>query len=183
MHPKLFDLALIIGLGILYPVVHLANAWLFSFAEVSPNIGLIYLPAFLRLMNVLVLGKLRGTVAGLLGGVLLVLADPSPDPLLLRAANIACSAAGPLIAVLLFEHWRKRPVNLLSLPDLAQVTVLYCLANALVHHLVWALIAPQNFRSPDQVLWMILGDMLGTLIGAYLLKWGLGRMPPARPLA
>lgn len=181
-HKQLFDIALIIGLAIVFPLLHEANSWLFAFAEISPNIGLIYLPAFLRLLNVLILGKFKGTLAGLLGGMILILVNDEALTTL-NLANVVCSSAGPLIAVLLFEHWHKRSVNLLSLKDLGQVTLIYCLANALVHHLAWALISPSHLRSPEQVLWMVIGDLLGTLAGAYLLKWTAGRLrrpaPPA----
>ena len=72
--PERFDrmnALLIIALAELFPVVHIANGWLFKFAEITPHISLIYLPAFLRLANVLVLGPRNGTLATLLGGVLL----------------------------------------------------------------------------------------------------------------
>lgn len=59
---------LIILFAIIFPVVHIVNGWVFKFAEVSPHIGLIYLPAFMRLANVLILGRANGTVATLLGG-------------------------------------------------------------------------------------------------------------------
>lgn len=178
--PKLLDLGLVIGLGILYPLVHTANGWVFSFAEISPNIGLIYLPAFLRLLNVLVLGKFKGTLAGLLGGLILLAAD-TEHPLPLAVVNMLCSSAGPLVAVLLFEHWRQRPVNLVSLADLGMVTVIYCVANALLHHFAWALVAPHMLGAPGQVLGMVLGDLVGALFGAYLLKWSAERLGISQP--
>jgi hypothetical protein len=171
----LLNVALVIGLGLLFPLVHIANGWLFSFAAVSPDVGLIYLPAFLRLLNVLVLGKFKGTVAGLLGGLIL-LAVQDRHPLPLELVNMVCSSAGPLVAVLLFEFWRQRRVNLLSLADLGLVTLIYCLANAISHHFAWALMAPHMLGSPTQVLWMVTGDLIGALIGAYLLKWTAERL-------
>jgi len=182
-HKHLFDFALILALGVLFPLLHKANGWLFAFAEISPNIGLIYLPAFLRLLNVLVLGKFKGTLAGLLGGFILLQFNDL-DPVPLSVVNMLCSSAGPVLAVLLFEHWRGRSVNLLSLKDLGLVTLIYCLTNATLHHFAWALIAPGHLREPQQVLWMMIGDLLGTLIGAYLLKWAAARLqPPAPPVA
>ncbi len=181
MKPNLtFDIAPIVGLGLAYPLVHLANAWVFSFAELSSNIGLIYLPAFLRLLNVLVLGKFKGTLAGLLGGLVLLL-NNTEQPLDLKLVNMLCSSAGPLVAVLLFEHWRRRPVHLASLADLGAVTLIYCLANALLHHFAWALMAPAMLGSPGQVLAMVMGDLIGALIGAYLLKWTAGRLGLTHP--
>lgn len=83
---------LILGLGLLFPVVHSANGWLFSFIELTPNVSWIYLPAFLRLLNVLVLGKLKGTLATLLGGMVLLGVDKQDNTLLLDAAHILSSA-------------------------------------------------------------------------------------------
>lgn len=176
----MLDTLLIIGLALAFPLLHQANSWMFSFLEISPNVALIYLPAFLRLLNVLLLGKLRGTVAGLLGGALLILATDSSDPMALRITNMVCSSASPVVALLLFEYWRRRGVELRSLPDLAQLTLLYCLINAVLHHLAWAVMAPQNLRSPEQMLWMTMGDLAGTLIGAYALKWIVGRAGASR---
>ncbi len=171
----MFDLAVIVGLGVLFPVVHAANAWLFSFTEVNSHIAFVYLPAFLRLLNVLVLGKFKGTLAGLLGGAILLLASEA-EPLPLKVLNMLCSSAGPLIAVLLFEHFKRRAVKLTSLRDLAVVTVVYCVANALVHHLAWSVFAPQLVTTWQAVLTMIVGDLVGALIGAYLLKWVAGQL-------
>lgn len=170
----LLDLALIIGLGILFPLVHLANGWLFAFAELSPHVALIYLPAFLRLMNVLVLGRLKGTLATVLGVVLLLGTFPEHDGV--EWVNIACSAAGPLLALMVFERWRQRPVVLTSLRDLTTVTLIYCLANALLHHLSWALMLPEPVGSLGDVASMVVGDLVGALLGAYLLKWVASRM-------
>ena len=170
------DLLLILGLGLAYPLVHVANGWLFSFAEINSNIALVYLPAFLRLLNVLLLGKFKGTLAGLLGGLLLMFTTFAGDPTWLRLANLLCSVAGPLVALLVFERWQRRPVNLVSLPDLAMVTLIYCLANTLLPHLAWAFLAPHLLGQPPQIVWMFTGDLVGTLIGAYLLKWTAGRL-------
>jgi len=63
---------LVIIFSVIYPLVHIANGWIFSFVEISPHISLIYLPAFLRLANVLILGRRHGSLATLLGGLLLM---------------------------------------------------------------------------------------------------------------
>ena len=165
----MLDLALILALGVAYPLAHHANGWLFAFAEINSNVALVYLPAFLRLLNVLLLGKFKGTVAGLLGGWLVLLAN-SHDPLALKLVNMVASSAGPLVAVLVFERWRGRAIELNSLTDLTLVALMCCVANAVLHHVVWSLAAPALLGSPQQVLWMFLGDLIGTLIGAYLLK-------------
>lgn len=161
--------ALVGILAVAYPLLHLFNAVAFRFAEVSPHIGLIYLPAFLRLFNVLVLGPRDGTLATLLGGVLLM--RHFNDSSLVGLLNIACSAGGPLIALGLFRLYFRRRHDLTSLQDLTWLTLLYAPANALLHHLMWSQLAPRELATPLQVLWMTVGDLLGALLGAYAMRF------------
>jgi hypothetical protein len=165
----MLEVFLIIASAVLFPVLHLANGWLFGFAEISPHVGLIYMPAFLRLLNFLLLGRFRGTVATALGGVLLM--QSFGEPSLAEILNIACSVTGPLAALFLFRTYRGRDVSLTSLRDLAELTLVYCIINAMVHHWVWFYFDPAQLGSPQQIFFMMLGDLNGALLGAYLLKW------------
>jgi hypothetical protein len=162
---------LIIGLGLLFALVHIANDWLFAFTAFSPNVSLIYLPAFLRLLHVLVLGKIRGTLATLLGGLVLLVADNPDNPLQFEVVSILCSAAAPLLAMLAFEQIRARHVSLTSLNDLVLVTLIYSLFNSLLHHFAWAVFSDQPLGSAQQMMMMALGDLTGAMLGAYVLKW------------
>lgn len=156
-----------------FPLLHIANGHLFHFAEISPHIGLVYLPAFLRLFNMLVLGPRDGTLATVLGGLLLMQHfDESPTVGLI---NVLCSASGPLVALGLFRLHFQRACELTSLKDLSILTLLYALANAVLHHTAWSLWEPQRLQSPTQMLWMTVGDVTGTLIGAYLMRFAIQR--------
>jgi len=161
------QLVLISILGMVFPLLHVLNGRLFSFAELTPHIGLIYLPAFLRLFNILILKPRDGTLATVLGGLLLMRALDTTS--LVEVLNIGCSSGGPLIALYLFTHFYKREVNLTSPRDLTVLTFLYAPANALLHHLLWSQLDPSQLQAPIQVLWMIVGDIAGTLLGAYSL--------------
>ncbi len=174
------NILLTIGLGLLFALVHMANDWLFAFTSYAPNVSLIYLPAFLRLLNVLVLGKFKGTLATLLGGLLLLDVDNSGS-LQIALANVLSSAAAPLLALLAFEQWRARQVSLTSLADLVLVTLIYCLFSSLLHHLGWAIFSAQSLGTPQQMLVMALGDLSGALIGAYGLKWAALRLKIVGP--
>lgn len=167
--PIAMNVLLIVLFAILFPIIHLANGWIFKFAEITPHIGLIYLPAFLRLANVLILGPLSGTLATLLGGLLLM--EYFGELAWLALLNNLCSAGGPLVALALFRLHHRRAVELTSLKDLAWLTLLYAFANAALHHTVWSVVAPDKLVGSSQVLWMILGDISGTLLCAYIMKW------------
>ncbi len=176
----MFELFLTLLSAFIYPLVHLANAWAFSALEITPHVGLIYVPAFIRLLNVLVLGKLRGTLATALGGIFLMTAYS--DHSVVGFLNVLCSASGPLLAVVVFRFYTGREVSLLSLKDIGIVTLGYCIANAIIHHLAWTLFDPHQLVAPQQVLWMMLGDFNGALIGAYCLKWTTTRFNIGRSI-
>ena len=177
----MFDLFLILSSAIAFALLHTANGWVFSFAQVTSHVGWIYLPAFVRLVNVLILGNLRGTVATALGGIFLLLGAGEVN--VVGLLNVACSCSGPLIAVALFQLQTGRQVSLVSIKDLAGVTLVYCVANALVHHLMWTWFEPAQVLNPQQLGWMMVGDFTGAMIGAYGLKWLASRFKigvPAR---
>jgi hypothetical protein len=157
----------------IYPFLHIMNGWIFSSLEITPHVGVIYLPAFVRMLNVLVLGNFKGTLATVLGGIFLMMV--SRDSSVVGFLSVLCSASGPLLAVWMFRFYTGRDVSLLSLKELGIVILLYSLLNALLHHLVWTLLDPAQLVRPQQFLWMMLGDFNGALIGAYALKWAAGR--------
>lgn len=159
---------LILALAILFPVVHILGDWLFQFAEISPHISLIYLPAFLRILNLLVLGSWYGSLATFFGSSLLLYYVN--DPLWLGLLNVACSCASPLAALFLFKLQSDRAVSLSSLKDLTVLILLYCLVNSLIHHAAWAVFDPSLLKNPLDAFWMFMGDLNGSLLGTYLIK-------------
>jgi hypothetical protein len=167
------NILLIIVFALVFPLVHILNGWIFRFAEITPHIGLIYLPAFLRLAHVLILGRVSGTLATLLGSLLLMWY--SGDNFATALLNGLCSAGGPLVALCLFRWHVGRDVELTSLKDLTLLTLIYAIANAVLHHTAWSIVDPSQLQAPVQVVWMIAGDILGTLLGAYILRWGIFR--------
>lgn len=169
----MFELLLVPLFALLFALLHVVTDNFLGFAEITPHVSLIYLPAFLRLLHVLLLGKFKGSLATALGGILLMQGLDGIN--LIGLMNVACSASGPLLALWLFERMHGRPVSLTSLKDLSLVTVVYCAANAGVHHMVWTIFDPRQLASPEMVLWMMLGDLNGALIGAYALKWTVSR--------
>jgi hypothetical protein len=99
-------LGLAIAAGGLFCAMHLLNGWLFAALEISPHISFLYLPSFLRLVNVLVLGMVWGTLGTAIGCALLI--AWSPDNLLLSMANATIAASSAAMAVFLMRVMQKR---------------------------------------------------------------------------
>ena len=162
-------LLLILALAVLFPAVHILNGWLFDFATITSHISLIYLPAFLRLFNLLVLGPAFGSLATFLGGLLLVIQFNNESTTLLLL-YIACSCTGPLLSLWLFKLQFKRNLRLSSLKDLTVLVITYSFLNAVLHGLVWIFFDSEQAFSFQGALWMFIGDFNGALLGAYLMK-------------
>ena len=160
-------------------LVHLANSWMFHAVEISPHVSLIFLPAFLRLFNVLVLGPVKGSLATLLGSLLL--SQHFNDELVLSLSNGACSMTGALVALLLFRLHFQRPVDLSSLRELLLLAVVSCSINPLLYHALWSVFDPSNAGSPTQLFQMVVGDFMGCVIGAAVMKWAVARLKLRSP--
>jgi hypothetical protein len=161
----------LIALGVLFSAAHSLNYWLFDFANINSHVSLIYLPAFLRLFNVLVLGPIYGTGATFVGG--LILMTWSDEPLSLALLNVASSCAGPIVAMMGFRFYFGRRIQLTSLKELGWVTVIYAILNSLIHHTIWFLFDDHKLMDSSASFWMLIGDLNGALLGAYLFKAGL----------
>lgn len=160
---------LVMASGFLFFAVHMLNDWLLHAVEITEHISLLYLPAFLRLMNVLVLGMLWGTLGTAVGGALLFFW--MNDSLLMSVLNTSVSAGGAALAVWLMQILQGRPLSLSRLPDLLKLSFLYALLNALLHHLVWSFLDRAQLVAPYQLLYMVIGDINGAMFGALGLRW------------
>jgi len=167
------EFILILVCACVYAAVHMGNAWLFQWLEISSHISWVYLPAFLRLFYILVLGRLNGFLAIFVGG--LILNSSFDEPTFTAIFNNVCSGLSPILACVCFERWHRRRVQLSAWSDLLQLTVIYCLVNALVHHLSWAALDPSQFHERLQLAAMVVGDFLGCLVGVGLMKAAIDR--------
>jgi hypothetical protein len=158
----------------LFSLTHLANAWLFQFLSVSPNISWIYLPAFLRVIYVLVLGPWWGFATIFLGS--LPLLGTLEGSLIQALLNALCSALSPVLALGLFKLLKERDLMLSRLRDLIELCLLYALLNAVIHHFSWALQQPDQLLNVAQLPIMVVGDMLGAVVGAYLFSLLIRRL-------
>jgi hypothetical protein len=162
-------IGLAIAAGVLFCAVHLLNGWLFASLEISPHISFLYLPSFLRLANVLLLGMVWGTLGTGIGCAILI--AWSPDNLFLSVANGTIAAGSAALSVFLMRVMQKRPLSLVRLSDLIALAVFYALLNALVHHAMWSVLDPTQLITPYQLFFMMVGDLNGAVLGALGLRW------------
>jgi hypothetical protein len=172
--PKILLLLLAVLAGVLYSAVHIFNGWLFQHIEFTEHINLLYLPSFLRLFNVLVLGLAWGTFGTGFGCAMLFFW--SRDDLMLSMCNTFVSASSAAIAVWLLSILQHRTLSMTRLSDLFQLALLCSLLNALLHHLMWSVLDPSQLISPHQLAIMAIGDINGAIVGALLLRWIASRV-------
>ncbi len=172
--PSLEQVVIVAAAAVLFPLVHLFNRWAFEYVEFSHHISLIYLPAFLRLANVLVLGQAWGTLTTALGGILLALWNNNVT--WVEGMNVLASSTSGLLSVWLFQIIKERPVRLLEMKDLLQLVLLYALMNALLNHVAWSLVEQDALIIVHQLPMMVIGDFLGAMLGALLFSWGAKKL-------
>jgi hypothetical protein len=161
---KLEMLVLTLVAGALYVFMHFFNEWVFRYTEFTEHVNWVYLPAFLRLANVIVLGEFAGSVSTGLG--VLVIELFFLDSPLTALLNIAASVSSPLLAFQTFRLLTGRAVNVHYLKDLFQAASIYAFLNSLTHHIAWSIADPKQFYKVDQVPIMFLGDLVGACLGA-----------------
>ena len=166
---RLTVLLLVLSAGALFCTVHILNGWLLKSIELTDHINFLYLPSFLRLMNVLVLGMVWGTAGTAVGGAFLFFW--MQDSLLLSALNTTVSAGSAALAVWCMQIFQQRKLSLTRLGDLLRLALLNALLNALCHHLIWIQLDPNQLVSPHQVFYMMVGDINGAIVGALVLRW------------
>ena len=172
--PSLEQVVIVAAAAVLFPMAHLFNRWAFEYVEFSHHISLIYLPAFLRLANVLVLGQAWGTLTTALGGILLALWNHNVT--WVEGMNVLASSTSGLLSVWLFQIIKERSVRLLEMKDLLQLAMLYALMNALLNHVAWTLVEQDALITVHQLPMMVIGDFLGAMLGALLFSWGAKKL-------
>lgn len=150
----------------LFAGAHIFNGWVFDHLELSNHISWVYLPAFLRMAYVLVLGPAWGFGA-IFGGSLLLVSIQNEN-LMQTLSNATASAFGPVLALWLFKLLKERNLQISQLGDLVQMCILYALLNALVHHAAWSFNQPDQLMSVHQMPVMVIGDLTGAVLGSLL---------------
>jgi hypothetical protein len=156
--------------SLVYMSVHLANLWVFEFWEVTPNISWVYLPSFLRLANLLILGPFWGTCATALGGAeLIFLSNQIFNGL--AWLNVLASCSSAVAAYGLLHLMTQRPVALTQFKELLMLAGVYTLINPSLHFILWHLIQAYTETSLQDFVAMAVGDFAGAVLGSMLFVW------------
>jgi hypothetical protein len=162
--------ALMLVGSLVYMLTHLANLWVFEFWEVTPNISWVYLPSFLRLANLLILGPLWGTCATALGcAELIFLSNQVFNGL--AWLNVLASCSSAVAAYGLLQLITRRPVALNQLKELLLLAGVYTLINPSLHFIFWHVIQAYTETSIHHFVAMAVGDLAGAVLGSVFFVW------------
>jgi hypothetical protein len=156
--------------SLVYMSAHLANLWVFEFWEVTPNISWVYLPSFLRLANLLILGPLWGTGATALGCAELILLSNEGSHVL-AWVNVLASCSSAVAAYGLLRLMTHRHVALTQLKELLLLAGIYTLINPSLHFILWHLMQVYSETSVQDFVAMAVGDLAGAVLGSVLFVW------------
>lgn len=154
--------------GCLFASVHVANLWIFSNLSLTAHIAWIYVPAFLRLANVIVLGAALGAIGTFFGGLILIWIQNSD--FLLALPNTFISAGAASFALWIFTITANREFDMNRLWDWLQLTIYCSLVSVTLHHVYWFWADSSQIIEPNQFAIMMFGDVTGTLLGAWMLR-------------
>lgn len=160
-----------IGVAIVWTLLFKLNMWVFKSLEVNHFVSWIFLPAFIRILSVLLFGW--AAVIGLIIGAIITsqLADIGhTSPYLLAII----SGVGPMIAVRFCEYILKLPPTLIGIrpSHLFIFAITGAFVNVSLNGYYFALHQlpshPITCLSP-----MFIGDMLGSIIMLYIASFTL----------
>ena len=138
---------------------------------VDARVSFIFLPAFVRVVAVLVAG-FAGAFGIFVGALFLGVGNG--DILWVATAHAAISALSPCLAVLLLQFAIRRSAGLFDLWTLLLVAGFTSLFSALLHGAFWAEFEPTALSvGAHTVSLMMFGDLLGIFLGFLLLRLGV----------
>ncbi len=177
MYNARLQLSMIVVTILAFIALLAVNEILFARLEFAPGINWIYLPAGLRLLCVLLFGT-AGAIGLLIASWLVCFFYFFQDNYLRSFMGGVLAAAAPYFVYRVAQRFYGLDINLINLsPQRLLVCVLaYALASPLLHHL-WFASQGQTGNLWSGFVVMAIGDLLGTLIVIYTIKFLLAALP------
>ena len=169
-HPQLV-FTMVVGTAILFLATILLNELLFTHLEFAPGINMIYLPAGVRLLSVLLFAE-AGAIGLLLASWYVCFFHFFPnDPLRSFAGGILSSLAPYLAYRALLASGIGASLRGMSGQRLFCFALLFSVMSPAMHHAWFALMGDQDLWKGFVV--MFTGDLAGTLIVLYSARLAL----------
>ena len=164
---------MVAGSTILFLLVFVINEWLFNSAtfEVVRGMNWIYLPAGMRLLLTLLFGG-AGAIGVLIASWITCVFYFFPDDPLRSFAGGIASALGPYLVYKMAQYMYGIEASLANLnaKRLLILAVVYSFASPSLHQF-WLLLRGDEVGANFFV--MVIGDLLGTLVVIYTIKFAL----------
>ncbi|WP_120969928.1 hypothetical protein [Comamonas sp. lk] len=170
------ELAMVLTTVLMFLLALLLNEWLFSSLKFVTGINYIYLPAGMRLVCTLLFAE-AGAVGLLLASWLVCYFYFFPDDGVRAFAGGVLASLAPYATYKLAQRWYGLGASLQQLTPrrLLVLSLAYAITSPLLHHLWFALSAAEV--SLEGLVFMVLGDLSGTLIVLYTVKALLSLLP------
>lgn len=157
------------------------NEWLFRFLEFEAGINWVYLPAGIRLISMLIFAE-AGAVGLLLAswGVSFLIFFPGNFERAFMGGIVATAA--PYLVYKLARHSYGLDASLSNLTPrrLLACVVAYSFSSPVLHHIYFLIESHGDLSVLSGLLPMIVGDLIGTLVVVYALKFAVDRFGPRR---
>ena len=158
--------------AVTYFVFYQFNDWLFASFELHAGANWIYLPAGLRLLCTLLLG-IEGAIGIFIAALAISLSNLAHIDFTTMLVASVISAAMPYLAYRTALYFGMTPsLENLSVKILFALTFLYALLNAAAHS-TWYRLRDVSSDSLNTFFVMFIGDLIGTLIIIYTIKFML----------
>lgn len=156
--------------SVTYYIFYQLNDWLFSSFELHSGANWIYLPAGLRLLFTLLLG-IEGAIGIFIAALAISLSNLAHIDFTTMLVSCLISAAMPYLAYRIALHFGMPPsLENLSVNALLVLTFLYALLNSAAHS-AWYRLRDVSPDSLNTFFVMFVGDLIGTLIIIYTIKF------------
>jgi hypothetical protein len=150
-----------------YALVFVLSEMLTPLWEVVPDrVSLVYLPAFVRVVAVLVAG-LAGALGVAIGSFVVCIIFVG-DSLLVALGNATASAAGIGLAYAIVVITSRSKELSFELPVLARIILIYSALNALLHAAFWNAMGSGYSISLTELGLMMFGDLAGVVFLFYV---------------
>ena len=155
-----------------YFVFYQFNDWLFASLELHAGANWIYLPAGLRLLCTLLLG-IEGAIGIFIASLAISLSNLVHIDFTTMLVSSVISAGMPFLAYRAALHFGMSPsLEHLSVKILFVLTFLYALLNS-ASHSIWYRLRDISSDSLGTFFVMFIGDLIGTLLIIYAIKFML----------